>query len=249
MTGKSSYGAYQQYVLVPEITVAAVPDSIGLEKAVVLPLAISTAAAGLYQSDQLGLPYPTKGAKNSGKTVLIWGGSSSVGSTAIQLAVASGLTVVSTGSSRNHDYIKSLGAKYVFDYNSSSVVDDVLKALKEGEFSGVFDAVSSADTVKTCAKIAEALGGGKIATVLPPPEGLPSGVQVKGVFAPSITYQERAVGEAVWGEFVPQALADGTLQCKPDPLVVKGGLGAVQEGLNKQKAGVSASKIVVEISQ
>ena len=42
-------------------------------------------------------------------------------------------------------------------------------------------------------------------------------------------------------------LQKGTLKALPEPIVVKGGLESVQEGLNKQKAGVSFGKIVVEL--
>ncbi|XVQ89826.1 hypothetical protein ACQP2K_21145 [Microbispora siamensis] len=44
------------------------------------------------------------------ETVLVWGGSTSVGSNAIQLARNAGYRVVATGSPRNFDYVRSLGA-------------------------------------------------------------------------------------------------------------------------------------------
>ena len=53
--------------------------------------------------------------------------------------------------------------------------------------------------------------------------------------------------DAIWGGFVPAALVDGRLKAKPDPIIIKGGLGAVQQGLDKQKAGVSAAKVVVDL--
>jgi len=57
------------------------------------------------------------------------------------------------------------------------------------------------------------------------------------------------IGEAVWGKYVPDALAHGTLQAKPDPLIVHGGLEKIQGALDELKKGVSASKIVVLLSQ
>ena len=51
----------------------------------------------------------------------------------------------------------------------------------------------------------------------------------------------------MWAEWVPAALQKGTLKALPEPIVVKGGLESVQEGMNKQKAGVSFGKIVVEL--
>lgn len=66
-------------------------------------------------------------------------------------------------------------------------------------------------------------------------------------FAPAIHIQEPEVAKAVWGKYVPQALANGSLQCKPDPLVVGKGLEDVQAALNKHKQGVSGKKFVVTL--
>ena len=57
------------------------------------------------------------------------------------------------------------------------------------------------------------------------------------------------VGDAVWRKYIPEALAAGKFQAKPDPLIIKGGLQKVQEGINLLRDGVSAKKIVIEISK
>ena len=53
--------------------------------------------------------------------------------------------------------------------------------------------------------------------------------------------------EALWGKFVPSALADGRLKAKPDPVIISGGLDAFQQGMDKQKQGVSATKVVIDL--
>lgn len=66
------------------------------------------------------------------------------------------------------------------------------------------------------------------------------------VFAIDILSKDDArVAKSVYLDFVPRALANGSLKAKPDPLVVGKGLGKVQEGLNVQKKGVSAKKVVI----
>lgn len=55
------------------------------------------------------------------------------------------------------------------------------------------------------------------------------------------------VGDAVWRKYLPEALAAGKFQAKPDPLVLRGGLAKVQEGMDLLKAGVSAKKVVIEV--
>lgn len=57
----------------------------------------------------------------------------------------------------------------------------------------------------------------------------------------------RAIGEWIWGTYVPQALAKGTLKPKPDPCVVGTGLKDIQHGVNLLKKGVSAQKLVVTL--
>lgn len=265
-TGDPKHGGLQLFTVGHEITVSPIPDSLPYEQAVVLPLAISTAAAGLYQKDFLALPYPTINAEPSGKTILIWGGASSVGSTAIQLAVSSGLEVISTASKRNLEYVKQLGAKHVIDYSEPTAVEDIVALLKGSEFTGAYDAISSPETLKATVEIVNQLGGGKIATVLAAPaEGLPSNVTAIGgkktilnsslranadinpVSAVSIAVEQKEVGDAVWRKYVPGALASGHLLAKPDPLIIKGGLPHVQEALDTLKRGVSAAKVVVEL--
>lgn len=72
-TRDPKHDGFQLYTTAHEITTGPIPDELPYEKVVVLPLAISTAAAGLYQNDFLALPYPTVGAKPLGKKILIWG--------------------------------------------------------------------------------------------------------------------------------------------------------------------------------
>lgn len=247
-TGQAKEGGFQLYTCTHEILVSPIPESMHFNQGVVMPLAISTAAAGLFQKSHLGLPYPTKDAEESGKTILVWGGSSSVGATAIQLAAAAGIEVATTASSTNFEFVRSLGATYVFDHTKSGVVDDIVSKLKGKDFAGTYDAISLEDTVKASAEVTSKLGGGMVVCTLPPPEsGLPDNVKAAGLFALTIATDQKEVGDAVWRRYVPGALADGRLQAKPDPIVVGKGLEKVQEGLDKQKAGVSAGKIVIDL--
>ena len=58
-------------------------------------------------------------------------------------------------SSRNFDYVKRLGATEAFDYNSSSVKDDLLNAFKNRELAGVLDCIGSAAWA-ICVEVAQA---------------------------------------------------------------------------------------------
>jgi len=244
----ASHGAFQKYVVVPRRAVAELPNAITLQQGVVLPLGISTAAAGLYQKGYLALPLPSPEAKAHGRIVLIWGGSSSVGSCAIQLAVASGVEVYTTASRSNFEYCRKLGANKLFDYHDSDVEDQIVDALEGKTLAGVYHAVGSNGAVESCAKIADRSEGKAIVVTVRgvPDRGIPSSVRVRSISSSDIFKAGSDVGHHIWRQFLPKALAKGAIVPKPDPLIVGNGLRSVQHGLDKQKAGVSAAKIVVD---
>jgi NADPH:quinone reductase-like Zn-dependent oxidoreductase len=162
--------------------IAKIPDNVRYAEASVLPLGMATAASALFQADTLALRLPQVNPKPTGKVVLIWGGSSSVGACGIQLVVGAGFDVATTASSHNLDYCKTIGAKYVFDHAKDSVVEDITTALKGVDFGGVFCAIINPDVIIKCAQIASELGGNKfVSTVLPTTmplqDGLPSDVK------------------------------------------------------------------------
>jgi len=213
-----------------------------------LPLAIDTALVGLCSSASegkgLGLPLPDLNPKPCGKTIVIWGGSSSVGAVATQLAVAGGAKVVAVASSHNFDFCKKNGASEVCDYKQSSIVDDVVSAVKSvgGDFIGVYDAISIQDqSFKHVLPILEKLGGGILPVVLGPPEKVPDNVKVAHVFGVN------PMTHPVWEKYITPALEDEKLKCVPEPLIIGKGLESVQAGLNKNKEGVSAKKVVIEL--
>lgn len=189
------------------------------------------------------------------KAILIWSGSSSVGAIAIQLARASGVTVITTASPHNIPKMKSqLGADFAFDYKSSTVVDDIVSTVdqlkKDGtEFVGVYDATSLPDSFKAIGQIFDKLGSSnlvstkKLTTVLPP-AGLPSDVEAKGVFAAVL---DKDVGHSVWGTYVPEALEKGVLKTLPPATVIGKGLESIQKGMDENKKGVSYAKVVIEL--
>lgn len=134
-------GAFQEHVALAEHLTTPLPASVSWAQGAVLPMGVSVAAKALFHRDMLAMDLPTAAAAASsggpdpgsgpgprGRAVLIWGGATSVGSCAIQLAVAAGYEVVTTASPRNFEYVTRLGAAQVFDYNSPTVREDLLAA-------------------------------------------------------------------------------------------------------------------------
>jgi len=83
----SAEGSFQEQTVVLERMAAPIPEAMSYTDAAVLPLGISTAACALFQQDHLALTHPQAAPVAREQTVLIWGGSSNVGSNAIQLVV------------------------------------------------------------------------------------------------------------------------------------------------------------------
>jgi NADPH:quinone reductase-like Zn-dependent oxidoreductase len=115
-----------------------IPGDMEYREAVVFGLYVATSALFLFGKGYLNLEYPKLGAPKNGKSVLVWGGSSAVGSNAIQLATAAGYDVIATCSKRNFDYVKSLGAAEVFDYKHPNVTQEVAAELDKGTCAGIF---------------------------------------------------------------------------------------------------------------
>lgn len=124
VVGWSAGGAYAEYALGGNL--ARKPAGVSWEQAVSIPVAGETAQRVL---DLLGV--------KPGETILIHGAAGAVGSVAVQLAVAAGVTVIGTASAANHDYLQSIGAVPV-EYGDG-LVDRVRAAAPDG-VDAVFDA-------------------------------------------------------------------------------------------------------------
>ncbi len=260
-------GAFQAYTVVLAHMAAPIPRAMPYEDAAVLPLALSTAACGLFQKDHLALQYPSAAPAPTGQTLLVWGGSTSVGSNAIQLAVAAGYEVITTASPRNFDYVTKLGASQVFDYNSTTVVKDIIAAFQGKTLAGAL--AIGTGSAEPCADIVHACNGNKFISTVSQSVSLESGMTVqlvlklvssnislqvkcrtrrirtKSVFGS--TLKENEVSRVIYKDFLPQALADGRYVAAPEPYVVGTGLECVQTGFDAQRKGVSAKKVVVSL--
>ncbi|KQP56073.1 zinc-binding alcohol dehydrogenase family protein [Agreia sp. Leaf283] len=270
-------GAFQLFTVVQAQLTARIPLELSFEDAVVLPLAISTAASALFQSDQLGLRHPTSGATGADadptEWVVVWGGSTSVGSNAIQLAVAAGYSVITTASPHNHDRMRALGARHVVDYRSGSAVHDVVALVEKRPVAGVF--AIGTGSAEPALSIAVATGARRVSLASPsvsmsslPRRRAPlalagfglrmlsrtvplmvrsrlRGIRTRFVWGSALMNTE--VGPMLWGGFLPDALAAGRYVTAPRSEVVGTGLESIQPALDALRAGASATKFVVTL--
>lgn len=116
------WGTFAEYIVIPESYLAKRPENISAEAAAAIPLAGLTAYQGLYQYGKL----------SGGQKLLILGASGGVGSFAIQLAKVKGAEIFGVASSRNHDYMRSLGADHTIDYKDRDIGDAVKEIYPKG---------------------------------------------------------------------------------------------------------------------
>ena len=107
-------GSYAEYMVARESEIALKPKSIDFVTAAAIPLAALTAWQALFDN-----------GSSAGQTVLIHGAAGGVGHFAVQLAKIKGARVIATASQRNQEFLRSLGADQVIDYNTTRFEDVV----------------------------------------------------------------------------------------------------------------------------
>lgn len=103
-------GAQAEYCVVTATALARKPRSIDHVHSAVVPISALTAWQGLFEKTKL----------QRGQRVLIHGGAGGVGVFAVQLARWRGAHVLATASAANLDFVRSLGANEVIDYQRTN---------------------------------------------------------------------------------------------------------------------------------
>ncbi|CAJ2505224.1 Uu.00g126180.m01.CDS01 [Anthostomella pinea] len=248
----SSQSAFQKYPLVAGHLAFVIPDSLSYEQASVLPLFLCTALVPLFHKEYLGLQLPSLTPNPTGKTLLIWGGSTGVGSSAIQLAVAAGYEVITTASPRNFDNVKQLGASQVFDYNSGTINEDLVAAFKGKTLAGSiaiagFATGTYGPILDACAAVATSTEGSNfVALTMRPPKNIPASIETKFVNA-YMLLDDKEIGYAIFRDYLPKALAAGSFTAAPKAEVVGNGLESIHAGLETLAKGVSAKRLAITL--
>jgi NADPH2:quinone reductase len=118
-TAKTVTGAYAEYALALEEQVHALPDKISFGQGAGVWVPYGTAYHAVHHSAQA----------HASETVLVHGASGGVGSAAVQMARAMGLTVFGTaGTQKGADLAKREGAHQVFDHSKAGYQEEIMKA-------------------------------------------------------------------------------------------------------------------------
>jgi NADPH2:quinone reductase len=125
-------GGYAQYCVVPEPQALPVPKGFTMVEAAAMPETFFTVWHNMFERGQL----------SAGQSVLIHGGSSGIGTTAIMLAKAFGAKVFATaGSKEKCDACVKLGADVAINYKTEDFVAVVKRETKDAGVNVVLDMV------------------------------------------------------------------------------------------------------------
>ncbi|KAH7245031.1 chaperonin 10-like protein [Fusarium tricinctum] len=249
-------GAYSTYTIADERLCFKIPSNISSAQASSVPLAANTAWLALFSKDCLDFKPEISVEK---RTVLIWGGNSTVGFFAIQLAKLYNIEVATTCSPRNFNKMREAGASYVYDYNDEDAISKLGSALPNVQHA--FDTIGNETSSATVAK-AMASTGGTLCTVRPGKvntQDVPSHIKVTDVFVFTAFPTEHSYrGKAYWpvkmgdhelsAEFhsaMEMWLHDGSI--RPASIRSMGGLSpsTIEEAMNLNRDGcISGEKVV-----
>ncbi|MGY5779432.1 NAD(P)H-quinone oxidoreductase [Rhizobium sp. LEGMi135b] len=142
--GLANGGGYAEYCVLPAGQALRFPNGYDAVRAAAIPETFFTVWANLFQMAGL----------TEGESVLIHGGSSGIGTTAIQLARAFGATVYTTaGSKEKCEACEKLGAKRAINYKEEDFAE-VIKAETEHGVDVVLDMIGAAYFEKNLASLA-----------------------------------------------------------------------------------------------
>lgn len=156
-------GGYADYCIVPAAQCLPVPKGMDFITAAGIPETFFTVWANLFDIAKL----------RKGETVLIHGGASGIGTTAIQLARGAGARVIVTaGTEAKCKACRELGAHVAINYNEQDFEKETLKATKDKGVDVILDMVGGPYVPRNLRLLAEqgrhvsiATQGGRVAEV------------------------------------------------------------------------------------
>ena len=270
---RAAEGSFQMYTVLLERMAAPIPAAMSFESASVLPLGLSTAACGLFQKDQLALDHPQVTAKPERQDRARLGRVDQRGEQrhpagrgrrlrghhhrlAAQLRLLHeargepGLRLPRRARRARRDQPRC--RENVSLARSPSGTDRPRPASPSSPPArGTSGCRSRRSRSRSTSR------SGRKVPVLPTVARFLAfavslwlktrlrGIYSKAIFGSSLAHNE--VSTAVYADFLPQALANGSFVAAPDPEVAGIGLASVQAALEIQRRGVSARKVVVSL--
>jgi putative PIG3 family NAD(P)H quinone oxidoreductase len=146
-------GGYAEQVAVPAGQLLPAPETVTLAEAAALPETVCTVYSNVFQGARLA----------KGETLLIHGGGSGIGTTAVQLAKHAGAVVaVTAGSQEKLDVCRRLGADILINYREDDFAESLLAATGGHGADVILDIIGAGYLTKNLAALAP---DGRIANI------------------------------------------------------------------------------------
>lgn len=229
-------GAFADYFVGPAHVVGRLPPPLSFVEAAALPTAGITAYQILHRRLRV----------TAGETVVILGAAGGVGGFLVQLAKVAGLRVIGTASRRNVEFVRSLGADHVIDYQAEDVVSLVRQITDKRGAEFIVDTVGP-DSAATALGLLAHNGALACVAGTPPLTSFPRAISIHdiGLGFAFVSGDRRAQADiAAMGETLAAHVAAGRL----DPMVSETiALGEVPSALMRLAQRHVRGKIVAKL--
>ncbi|KAM7190793.1 GroES-like protein [Naviculisporaceae sp. PSN 640] len=247
-------GAFQEIVTVPEHFVTKKPTTLTFEEAATLPIVFLTASAVVGHGLGASLFAPVDDDVAAGyKSVLVVGGSSGVGASAIQILrlALPDIKIFATAAGQYTEHLKSLGADQVFEKSAQDDPAKIIAASPGGKgVDAIIDAVGAAAKQGAILKALSPEGKKVYSQVFTNPGG--DVKEVPGVEGSniSLSFGRQAFGlpggmQAI--ETLTRLVEEGKWKRPKRVEVIGEGWDAIPAGLKRVMNGAGGSKLVVKI--
>jgi NADPH:quinone reductase-like Zn-dependent oxidoreductase/nucleoside-diphosphate-sugar epimerase len=152
-----SSGSFAEFVAIDAVFLLKVPHNVTHETAASIG-GVAFLALGLAFYRSLMLKGTPDHPVTDGEVVLVYGGSTSTGTMAIQLLRKSGYRPIATCSPANFELVRSYGAEAVFDYHSPDVAERI-HAYTKNSLRYVLDIITEAQSMSHCYAAIGRVGG------------------------------------------------------------------------------------------
>ncbi len=199
----SRTGAYAELALCDEGKVHHLPDQVSFEQGAAMGVPYGTAYRGLF----------VRAEAKPAETVLVHGASGGVGTAAVQLARAAGLTVIGTaGSEAGMKLVKEQGAHHVLNHSADGYLDELMKLTAGQGVNVIVELLANKNLAKDLTVMAKkgrvAVIGNRGTIEINPRDAMAREVDIRGVTLMNTSDQEYKLIYAA----LDAGLEDGTLR-------------------------------------
>ena len=237
-------GCFQELVVAPEHTVLEIPECLGFEEAACLGVAGLTAAMTLWK--WFDLPMVSSGV-HSQQFALVWGGSTSTGQFAVQIAAEAGLKVIAVASQRMKQKLLELGAHHVVVRDSRSLADIATEVRRIGgdDILYAIDLVGPDSAVHGVECLSRQCPAKFAPLAVPaPPIDAPKNIEIVNVEMKQFVLNPMSRKYAIR---LAELVAEGRVLV-PEHTILTGGLSVVASGLARLQNGETGGrKLVVRV--